>query len=211
MSEHWPLFGLVLRTPRLELRYVDDADASALMSLARDAGVHDPGWMPFLVPWTRAESPARERQGLQFYWRLRAALTPQDWELVFSVRRDGELVGVQGLGAKDFAVTREVSTGSWLALPHQGKGTGKEMRAAVLALAFGHLGATRATSSAFVDNASSLGVSRALGYVDNGTEVVAREGVRTVDQRLLLTREAWRDDVPVTVEGIEACSSMLLE
>lgn len=209
MSEHWPLYGLVLRTPRLELRYLDDADASALLTLARDAGVHDPAWMPFVVPWTRGDSPAREREGLQYYWRVRASLTPQDWELLFSVRRDGELVGVQGLGARDFALAREVSTGSWLALPHQGRGTGKEMRAAVLALAFGHLGATRATSSAFIDNAASLGVSRALGYVDNGTDVVLREGLRTLDQRLLLTREAWRDDVPVTVEGLEPCLELL--
>ena len=36
---------------------------------------------------------------------------------------------------------RTVGTGSWLGRPYQGRGIGKEMRGAVLALAFDGLGA----------------------------------------------------------------------
>ena len=44
------------------------------------------------------------------------------------------------------------------------------MRAGVLALAFEHLGAEIAVSSARTDNAASLAVSYRMGYVDNGLE-----------------------------------------
>jgi hypothetical protein len=50
------------------------------------------------------------------------------------------------------------------------------MRAAVLALAFGPLGARAAISSAVVENLASLGVSRALGYRDTHTSVLEHSG-----------------------------------
>ena len=51
LTDVWPLFGLVLRTPRLELRSPSPEQLAALAELADD-GVHDPATMPFLVPWT---------------------------------------------------------------------------------------------------------------------------------------------------------------
>ena len=62
------------------------------------------------------------------------------------------MVGVQGLVARDFAVMRAVATGSWLGAEFQRRGIGKEMRGAVLALAFDGLGAQIAETEAFVDN-----------------------------------------------------------
>ena len=50
-------------------------------------------------------------------------------------------VGIQHMAAKDFPVMRTVDTGSWLTLAEQRKGYGKEMRTAVLHLAFEELGA----------------------------------------------------------------------
>jgi hypothetical protein len=50
-------------------------------------------------------------------------------------------MGVQDLIANDFGTLREVSSGSFIGLKHQGHGIGKEMRAAVLHLAFAGLGA----------------------------------------------------------------------
>lgn len=46
--------------------------------------------------------------------------------------RDGVVVGTQGIGARDFAIRREVSTGSWLGRAYHRQGLGTEMRAAVL-------------------------------------------------------------------------------
>ena len=89
-------------------------------------------------------------------------------------------------------MTREVATGSWIGLRHQGRGIGTEMRAAVLSFAFDHLGAVRARSAAFVDNPASLRVSEKLGYRRDGTETLARRGRATEDVRLLVDRDAFR-------------------
>lgn len=209
--QSWPLFGLTITTPRLELRYVDDELAGALMELAARVGVHAPDFMPFSTPWTRLESPQLEREGLQFYWRNRSSLSPAKWTVPFAVFDDGELVGVQDVGATSFRVTRSVSTGSWLGLPFQGRGIGKEMRTAVLHFAFDGLGALEAHTSAFVDNPSSQGVTRALGYVPNGTFLDDREGETTRHVRFVLSRDDWlarrRDDI--TIDGLEPCLPML--
>jgi RimJ/RimL family protein N-acetyltransferase len=81
---------------------------------------------------------------------------------------DGEVVGVQDINAEHFATLRSVHTGSWLGLAHQGQGLGKEMRQAILHLAFAGLGALEAHSGAFFDNEASLATSRSVGYQPNG-------------------------------------------
>jgi RimJ/RimL family protein N-acetyltransferase len=211
VARHWPFFDLVVRTPRLVLRYPDDERAADLMDLAASAGVHDPDVMPFSIPWTRFESPYLERQGMQHYWRTRAELKPESWDVPLAVYESGRPVGVQGVGAMGFLVTRTVGTGSWLAKPEQGHGIGKEMRAAVLHLAFAGLGADRAVTSAFADNAASLGVTRSLGYVENGWDIDDREGKAVRHQRFLLERVDWearrRDDIEI--EGLEPCLPVL--
>lgn len=122
-----------------------------------------------------------------------------------AVLHEGRVVGRQDLTAKDFAVTGEVSTGSWLGLAHQGRGIGTEMRAAALQLAFAGLGAGAAVSSAMTDNPRSLGVSRRLGYLPDGLTVAALRGDRVTLQRLRLERARWEEhrSVKVTVEGLD--------
>lgn len=209
MTDWWPLFGLRLRTPRLELRPASDEDLHALASLAA-AGVHDPEEMPFAVPWTDVTPAERARSVLQFHWSQRAAWKPEKWSVEFAVVRDGTVVGTQGMGAADFAVLREVHTGSWLGRAYHGQGIGTQMRAAVLHLAFAGLGADCAVSGAFTDNAASLGVSRKLGYADDGIELNARRGQAAETQRLRLDRKTWEATrtVPVTIEGLEPCLPM---
>lgn len=205
----WPLRHLVLRTPRLELRPDDDA---GLVELAAEAllGVHPPGLMPFLVPWTDADPAELGPRIMQHHWSVRAAITPERWTVNFLVRCEGRVMGTQGLGSTDFAVTREVRTGSWIGLGHQGHGIGTEMRAAVLMFAFDHLGAVRARSAAFVDNPASLRVSEKLGYRRDGTEAVVRRGRRTEDVRLVVDpEELRRPDRTLRVEGVEACLPVL--
>ncbi len=46
-----PLYGLRLRTDRLELRLPDEDELIQLARLA-EGGIHDPEEMPFVVPWT---------------------------------------------------------------------------------------------------------------------------------------------------------------
>jgi RimJ/RimL family protein N-acetyltransferase len=210
-AELWPLFDLAVVTPRLTLRYADDERAAALMDLAATVGIHDKAAMPFAVPWTRFEPPVLQQQGMQFYWRTRADTQPSSWELPLAVYEGEQLVGVQAVGGRSFLVTRTVETGSWLARTAQGRGIGKEMRAAVLHLAFAGLDAQRAITSAFVDNPASLGVTRSLGYRENGTRVDDREG-KPVEQLLfVLGRSEWerhrRDDIEVI--GLSPCLDLL--
>jgi len=194
----WPLHALTLTTPDLVLCGTDEADASLLAAvLPSDVG-HDP----------RLPDLPGDHRVLQKYWQAGGTWRLDDWNLWFTVRRDGDVVGAQGLEGKDFPQLRTVETWSWLVPGARGRGLGKQMRAAVLELAFGRLGAVRAVSEAYVDNPASLGVSRALGYVDNGVDVVARheEGTPTVlSQRLLLEAGGWRSPVPVSVDGLESC------
>jgi RimJ/RimL family protein N-acetyltransferase len=207
--EPWPLRHLVLRTPRLELR--PDADAG-LLELAEEAyrGVHPPEQMPFLVPWTDAEPSELGRGVLQYYWGERSRLATDRWSIHFLVRHGGRVVGTQLVSGADFRIVREVRTGSWVGMRHQGRGFGTEMRAAVLAFAFDHLRAVRARSAAFTDNAASHRVSARLGYRADGSTWVARRGEPGENVRLVLTPEEFaRPGWTLQVEGVDACRAML--
>jgi RimJ/RimL family protein N-acetyltransferase len=209
MNTWWPLAGLRLRTARLELRPASDRDLMALADLAA-AGVHDPEVQPFTVPWTDVAPDERGRGVLQYHWSKRAAWKPDLWSLDLVVVRDGTVVGTQGISAHDFAVLREVSTGSWLGRDYQGQGIGTEMRAAVLHLAFAGLGADYASSSAFADNPASQRISRKLGYADNGVDRHVSRGRAATVRRFRLDRQTWEAShaVPVTIDGMEQCLQM---
>jgi len=207
--EPWPLRRLVLRTPRLELRPDDDEGLRELVDEAY-LGVHPPEQMPFSTPWTDADPRYLGRGALQFFWGQRAHLVPDNWAINFLVRLDGRVIGTQGLTGKDFPVLREVETGSWIGMRHHGHGVGTEMRAAVLAFAFDHLGAVRARSAAFTDNPASHRVSAKLGYRPDGSRWFARRGKPAENVRLVLepadfVRPGWT----LQVEGVEACRSLL--
>jgi RimJ/RimL family protein N-acetyltransferase len=205
----WPFRHLVLRTPRLELRPDDDEGLLELVEQAH-RGVHPPDEMPFAHEWTDAPPEQLGRATFQFYWGARARLTPADWGLNFLVRFEGRVIGTQSLRGVDFRVAREVSSGSWIGLEHQGKGIGTEMRAAVLLLAFDHLDAVQARSSAAIGNPKSRGVSRRLGYVEDGTSRVVRRGQPTEDVRFLVTRDRFaRPDWKLDVTGLTDCLDLL--
>jgi RimJ/RimL family protein N-acetyltransferase len=206
VSSRWPLADLWLQTPDLELRWPGLDDLHALAGLAA-AGVHDPGVQPFMVAWTDAPPEQRARGTLQYHWSRWGSWTPSDWMLELAVIRDGTVVGTQGIGAHDFAVLREVHTGSWLGRAYQGQGIGTQMRAAVLQLAFEGLGARWAVSAAFDDNPASLGVSRKLGYRDDGIEWHLVRGRPALTRRLRLDRAGWQAarTVPVQIHGLPPC------
>lgn len=206
LPTYWPLVNLRLTTPRLELRLPTPDDLAAPASLVAE-GIHDPDVQPFTEAWTDVPSEGRARGALRYHWRCWAEWQPETWRLNLAVVRDGVVVGTQSISANDFSVCREVGTGSWLGRAHQHQGLGTEMRAAVLHLAFAGLGARHAVSGAMDDNAASLGVSRKLGYRDDGIERHAVRGKPAVVRRLRLTAERWRQHqrVPVEVRGLPEC------
>ncbi len=203
MSRWWAPSGLRVRVDGLELRLPDDQQLDELATLAAQ-GLHDPAAMPFSAPWTDAEPDVVARRVLQWQWRVQADWTPEQWSLDLVALRDGEVVGKQAVSATDFAVRREVETGSWLGRVHQGRGLGRRMRAAVLALAFDHLGAVSATTEAFADNAASTTVTRSLGYRPDGIARVVRRGEAAVLHRYRLDRPDWVSPWPVAVPGLTA-------
>jgi RimJ/RimL family protein N-acetyltransferase len=126
------------------------------------------------------------------------------------IELDGQPIGSQSIHAVRFSVLRAVDTGSWLGRPFQGRGYGREMRAAVLAFAFDALDARVATTEAFLDNEASAGVSRSLGYEENGRGFLAPQGVSRETQRFRMTVERWRSQPrpPITIEGFDGCREM---
>jgi len=190
LADYLPVYKIRLRTERLELRLPDFDDLAALADRAAE-GVHDPDFMPFLMPWTDVEPLQRGRGTILWHFRAVAASTPEKWVLPFVVVHDGKVVGVQEVKGDQIALTREASTGSWLGLAHHGQGIGTEMRAAVLEFIFTGLGAEYATSASLDGNGPSSGVSRKLGYKADGIEHHVVRGVRRQDNRWRLSREDW--------------------
>lgn len=206
LADLWPLYGLIISTPRLELRLPHEPELAALALLA-GRGVHGPGERPFLTPWTDGSALDRARAVLREHWSQLGQWSATNWQLGLGVFCQGEPLGMVTLRARDFPVVREVTTSSWLGLPHQGNGYGTEARIGLLCLAFGHLGAQAALTEVFQDNHASQGVSRKLGYEHDGIATAARGGEAVVSDRLRLTRHRWADrhQGTVQVEGIAAC------
>ncbi len=207
----WPIFNLRIRTPRLELRPVDTDTTADLAQLAA-RGVHDPAVMPFLTAWTDVEPPEQQRATLRHHWHNWSTFRPEAWTLSFAVFAEGELVGSQGAVTVDFPQVRSFETGSWLGREFQGRGIGTEMRLAILQFMFDGLDASLATTGAYADNAASLGVTRSLGYQENGRLRRLRRGEPADELLFHLPRDAWeplrRDDIEV--DGLdEACLAFL--
>ncbi|MET0419521.1 MAG: GNAT family protein [Actinoplanes sp.] len=203
LDDLWPLYGLVLTTSRLRLRLPREAELAELAGVAA-RGVHPPGERPFFTGWTEGAPRERARAVLREHWSGLGGWEPSRWQLGLAVFRANRPIGVVTLSAADFPVVRQVTTWSWLGLEHHGRGYGTETRAALLTLAFNHLGATAALTAMFQDNYASQGVSRKLGYQPDGISVDARDGEAVVSNRMRLTRDRWqsRDRPAVTVDGL---------
>jgi RimJ/RimL family protein N-acetyltransferase len=202
----WPLAGLRLRCREVSLRPVREADLPTLADMLPADFEQDPRLELFPGLSDRENQRRLFHQG---YWRSLGTWSPSSWALHFAVAYHGALVGVQTLEGEDFPVLRTVDSASWLVPEVRGQGLGVAMRTAVLGLSFDHLGAVAAVSSAVAGNAASLGVSRRIGYADNGVGLIAVPGGAVEELRhLRLTAEAWRaagHGRAVTVEGVAPC------
>jgi RimJ/RimL family protein N-acetyltransferase len=201
----WPLFGLRVRCGGLTLRPLREADLPQMAAMQPDDFEHDPRAEVF-----EGLDPSRHRARLvyQDYWRSMGTWSPASWWLGFAVQHEGAVVGFQSLEAEDFPALRTVDTGSWLTHAVRGRGIGVAMRTAVLGLAFDHLGALAAVTSARRDNGASLGVSKHLGYRDNGVSLNASGSGLIELVHLRLTRSEWEASGrgrQVDVAGLEPC------
>ncbi len=208
MHDVWPLFGLEIQAGPLVLRPMTEAWA---MELARDVPADlemDPG-MPLLT----GASEARGRQvvTLQRYWTAYGTWSVEAWRLPFAVFHGDDLIGEQTLEGTKFPLVREVDSASFLRLEARGKGFGKEMRRAILALAFGPMRAESAISGAWHDNHASLGVSRAMGYEPNGRARHAHGDTVSELVNVRLSREKWERSglaEGVEIRGFDPCREL---
>ena len=199
MDAFWPLFGLRLGYRDVRLRPMREADLAHLAAVLPEDVGHDPRLAMF-ASQTFAEN--ERRLFCQGYWRALGTWDPASWELHLVVEYGGDLVGVQTLEGANFPALRTVDSASWLIPAVRGRGVGVAMRTAALGLAFDHLGAVAAISSATLDNAASLGVSRRIGYADNGISRIVDTSGEVVDlQNLRLPADRW-PGAPVAVEGL---------
>jgi RimJ/RimL family protein N-acetyltransferase len=206
LRDLWPLYDLRVTTGDLVLRYPTEAELPAFADII-EAGLHPPGEMPFGMAFTDPPAPERNLSSYQWWMGSRGRWTADEWSLTLGVWEAGTPVGFQDVRAERFPVFRTVHTGSWLGMPFQGRGIGKLSRQAVLALAFDHLGARVAETSAFLDNHASNKVSLGVGYEPNGRGELAPRGIPRTTQRFRMTVEGWqsRPRPPVEVEGLDSC------
>lgn len=207
----YPPLNVQVHTPRLSLLGATDELLEKLLPVVRKGVATQPPW-PFDDPMSLyKDGPEREWSWLRAIWSGRAKVSDDFWRLYFVVVVDGEPVGMQDLVAREFADFGTVTTFSWLGPEARGRGLGKEMRHAVLHLAFDGFGAQAAGSDAFFDNHASNRVSRALGYQRNGSDWATRRGEAAELRRWRITREQWsktrRTDIDLV--GVVECRPVL--
>ena len=203
----YPPLHVEVTTPRLRLRGATDERLEELIPIVRDGIVRDDE-APFDDPISYYEqSPTREWRWMRRIWAARSRVEPSFWRLPLVVEVDGRLVGMQDLIAEEFATFGTVTTFSWLAPQARGSGIGRDMRAAILHLAFAGFGAREATSEAFLDNAASNAISRSLGYRENGMTWATRRGEPSQMQRWVLARADWEASqrADITLGGVDDC------
>jgi RimJ/RimL family protein N-acetyltransferase len=206
LESGWPLFGLSVAHHGLLLREATDQDVLALAHVVED-GIVQPGnelFLPRLLLGRAATCEERLANFMTYHWARRSSTTPGNWDLAFAVLVEGNVVGCQSLRARDFQLLREVGTGSYLARHVQGCGLGTRMRALVLELSFGLLGAQWATSGFVEGNEPSQRLSARLGYENDGIELLGAPGASAPikSYRLRLSREHWAGTRPPWLDEV---------
>lgn len=163
----WPLFGLSLHTPDLDLRIIRDEDLPGLVAAA-ERGIHTADFVPFASNWALKPLQELRENSARNDWGKRAAFSAQKWNLAFAIHHRGTIIGQQNLRGVDPVTTRSVGSGSWLSGEYQGRGLGTQARIAVVLFGLDYLGLTELTSGAWGPNRASHAVSRKVGYLPNG-------------------------------------------
>jgi ribosomal-protein-alanine N-acetyltransferase len=188
---------VIVRGPRLTLRYARPDDASALYELGRDPDVSR------FFSWGPYTEPAQASAFIELMAEQRA--TGERLEFVIT-GEDDQPIGITGLSEFSERDRRAV-VGTWLGRPYWGTGANQESKALVLSVGFRSLELQRISAYAHPENERSVRALERLGFVAEGTLVAWHlHGGERRDVRILrLLREDWEASglaaLPVTVEG----------
>jgi ribosomal-protein-alanine N-acetyltransferase len=184
---------MVVRGPRLSLRYARPGDAEALYRMGAD---------PEVVSWFSWGPYTDIAQAREFIdWLAAARASGERLEFVIA-GEDDEPLGITGLSEFSMRDRRAV-VGTWLGREHWGTGANRESKDLILALAFGPLGLLRVTAHAHPGNERSMRALDKMGFTAEG--VLRGWHVHKGEQRdvaiLRLMREDWSPGADVTFEG----------
>ena len=184
---------MVVRGPRLSLRYARPGDADALFEMGRDPDV-----VRFLS-WGPYTDVAQAREFIDSLAAKRES--GEALEFVITDEHDAP-IGITALSEFSRRDRRAV-VGTWLGREHWGTGANKESKDLILTVAFEALRLLRVTAYAHPDNVRSLRALEKLGFVQEG--VLHGWHVHGDEQRdvaiLRLMRDNWAPPPGVTVEG----------
>jgi RimJ/RimL family protein N-acetyltransferase len=180
-----PAFRPVIETPQLVLRPLNVSDLDDIVSTIGDYEVSK---MLARVPhpYTRDHATA------YIAFARRNAIARRG--IAFGVTLAGRVIGVVGLDA----IPGRNRLGYWFARRHWGRGYATEAVRAVLAYAFGVLGARVVRAGVFVDNPASLHVLAKLGFRRIGlrTSLSLARNERVDHVATVLTRARFRSLKP---------------
>lgn len=188
---------MVVRGPRLSLRYPGAGDAPALFELARD---------PEVTRWFSWGPYGSESEPLAYIESLhtqRERGERLEFVIVDELDRPLGITGLSEFSARD----RRAVVGTWLGRAHWGTGVNVESKALVLALGFEALGLVRATALANPDNRRSIAALERLGFELEGVlrSWHLHDGSPRDVAVLRLLREEWQRGplaaVAVVLEG----------
>jgi RimJ/RimL family protein N-acetyltransferase len=201
----WPVSGIRVTTPLVELRWPSMEDLDELAWRGAQ-GVHSPEFMPFFSAWTDGDEETVAQRVIQRHWAALGGWKPAEWTLYLVVAYEGGVVGSQSIGARNYATTREVLLTSWLGQAFQGKGIGAHARGAMLHLAFEGLAADYAFSVVRRENVQSQAICKRFGFVLDGMQINSVRGEQAISDRFRLDRHTWVGNrlEGVTMAGVEA-------
>jgi ribosomal-protein-alanine N-acetyltransferase len=152
---------VVVRGPRLTLRYARPDDAPALFELGRDPEVSRFfSWGPYTDASQASAFIDRMREQREAGERLEFVI----------VDESDTPIGITGLSEFSQRDRRAV-IGTWLGRAHWGSGANSDSKALVLALGFRALELQRLSAYAHPENARSLRALERLGFAQEGTLV----------------------------------------
>src|SRR6478752_518267 len=175
---------MVVRGPRLSLRYARPDDDAALLELGSDPEVTE------FFSWGPYDDIAQPREFIARMAADRDAGTRLEFVIVGP---DDGPIGITGLSEFSQRDRRAV-VGTWLGRRHWGTGANRESKALILALAFGALGLQRVSAYAHPENERSLRALERLGFTREGVLVAwhLHHGRRRDVAILRLLREDWQ-------------------